>query len=354
MATPTSSETRRHAKGAKKASIWGTAIALGAGDEILLEGASGLDVPEVVRTPHRESDTPYIKQSSLGNIMPQDVVLPVQMRYELGRLGSLIAAIFGTAGVPTQQGTTAAYKHIFQWADGIDGTFFTYAEERPSKIFEAPAVKPFRLELSIADGLLKAALSMRANDCIDDSSVNTATQMDALTVPSDFLNTEIGFQQLSVKINAESAGDVASETAKVVSDLNVVLERGIEAGQHVAGSNKIREPREPEYGGIGNIVTLSFPEMSSDNNAFFQSYKAGTTQKMLIKFTGALIESTYYYDFALYLPRLKPLKPNYTVEELVRGGLPLEMEQAASAPTGMDYTRVYAEIINKLTTDYLA
>jgi hypothetical protein len=47
-------------------------------------------------------------------------------------------------------------------------------------------------------------------------------------------------------------------------------------------------------------------------------------------------------------------KPSYSFEEIIKSGITLQAQEASAAPTGMDYARVYAEIINKQTTDYLA
>ena len=358
MATPTSAESRLHARGFKKTAEWGTALALGALNEVLVvaPGFSGLDVPAQPIDPALESDTPFVKKSELLQIPPVDIAVPVRLRYEMGAIGSAIAMVYGTAGVPTKVSTTKAYKHIFQWKDEISGLFGVYAEERPSKIFEAPSVKPYRVEFNFSNGILMANVGMRCNNVIDNSTVNTATQVDALTLPATFFGAGVQamFAHAAVKMNAESGADVAEETALVLSDFNMVFERPLEAGQHVAGSNTIIEPLEEGQSGPGITVTLNFPRMSTVNNAFFQTFLAGTEQKLLIKLTGSLIEETYYHDLAFYFPRMKMQNPNYPVEEIVKSGLTLQAEQAAAAPTGMTYLRPYLEIINQQTTDYLA
>jgi hypothetical protein len=354
MAIPSTAERRFHAVGAAKGSEWGSAVAVGAGNEIKMEDASGLDVPEQAILPALESNTPYVKDSDLGLIAPVDITVPVRMRYEMGAIGSLIAALFGTAGVPVQEGETDAYKHTLQWADDVEDLFFTFVEERVSKIFEAASAKVFRLELNFADGILKANIGLRCNTVVDDSETNTGTETDALTVPSDFYGTTIKFTQASVKMNAESGGNVAEETALNVNDLTVVLERAIEGGVHVAGSETIIEPLEEGVPGPDTKITLSFPRMSTVNNAYFATFQAHTPQKMLIKLEGGEADTGKNYTFALYFPRLVMEKPSYSFEEIIKSGITLQAQEASAAPTGMDYARVYAEIINKQTTDYLA
>jgi len=355
MATPTAPQTRLHARGFKKsAQTWGTAEALGATDEVLLNGNSGLQPPTFPIIPTNESDQAFVKEADFGNQGPVEIAAPIDMRYEMGAAGRILAQIFGTAGVPTD--LTGAHKHTFQWKTDISALFGTWAEERAGKIFEVASAKPYKAEFSFADALLKAVLSMRGDSCIDNSAVNTLTQMDALTIPAEpFLNTRVRFKQGVVKMNAESGADVTAETALQVNDLTISFERPIDGGIHAVGSEKIIEPMEEGQSGHDLIsVKLSFPRMNAVNAAFFQTFTAETEQKMLIQFTGALITGALYYDIKFYFPRLRIKAPTYDAEEIVKGGLELIAEEAAAAPTGMTYAVPYMEIVNLQTTDYLA
>jgi len=352
MATPTGPDRKLYAAGFKKATPWGTAVALGATDEILLREASGIGPPEIPIIPLQESDHVFIKQSILGNVPPKDITIPAYMRYEMGALGRAIAMLFGTAGVPTD--LTGAYKHVLQWADGVT-LFGTYAEEFPGKIYEATSAMPFKLELGFADSLFTAALSLRCNTVIETSAVNTLTQMDALTLPATFRETVPTFQQVKVSMNAESGQALSEETPLVVSDLSIVYERPLETPSHVAGSATIPQPVCGAHeGGEKITVKLGFPRMNAINAAYFATFIAGTPQKLLLALTGAIISGVTSYDFRFYFPRLIMKNPSYTKDETIKAGLELIVEEAASNPTGMGYARPYAEIINTQSTDYLA
>src|SRR3972149_6259327 len=114
MATPTYPSRRYYAAATKRGTTWGTAVALGATNGILMLGDSGMK---------RSQD--YEQYPAIDQIIPKDGLLgpnkaveftpPINMQYELGPVGGWLAAIFGTAGAPAQQGATAAYKHIFQY-----------------------------------------------------------------------------------------------------------------------------------------------------------------------------------------------------------------------------------------------
>lgn len=351
MATPTIAERRLLAAGAAKGSDWGTAVALGANLGILIKSDGGMAAARnQPYLPAREADTPMPMGGDLGDIEPVDFNPEFVMRYDPGKLGTLIALLFGATGTPTQQGTTAAWLHKFQIADSFDGLFATFAIELPGKIYEVASAKIYGFELNVADGKLQGVLSLRGDTVIDNSSVNTATQMDALTYIDR--GNRIKFNQGSIKMNAESGGDVASETALEVSGLNVKYSRSPD-GEHVIGSDKIIQPRENEDTLI-TTVHLDFPRFNSVNAAFFQTCWAETPQKMLIAFSGALIEDTYNYELNLYFPRLKMIKPLPDWSDIVKNGLDLQAEEAASNPTGMEHTRPYLTLQNKQTTDYLA
>ena len=355
MATPTSPERRLHARGfVISADPWGTAEVLGATDEILLEGPSGLDVPPRVVDPALESNTPFIKNSDILNIPPQDIVLPVRMRYEWGALGRAIAMLFGTAGGPSQvEGT--AYLSQLSWKEDNAGLFGTYAEERVGLTYEAASAKPQKLELNFADGKLMAALTLRCDSCIDDSSTNDYTQMDALTLPSNIYDWGIVpmFSHASVKMNAQAGGDpVVNETALILDDFSVVYERPLEAGVHAAGSANIIEPIQEGISGMGIEVTLSFPRMSTINDDYFQELAAGTLKKMLIMFTGPTCSGSTAYDMGLYFPTMRPISVTYPDENIVKAGIVYRAEET-DTPTGFYVAVPHIRVTNKNQADYL-
>jgi hypothetical protein len=55
----------------------------------------------------------------------------------------------------------------------------------------------------------------------------------------------------------------------------------------------------------------------------------------------------------LYFPRLRMLMPEASYDEIVKNGIELVAEEAASNPTGMSYTRPYMTLVNKRSTNYL-
>lgn len=351
MGTPTGPERRFLAAGAKKASVWRTAVALGAGCGLNCKAITGF-VPSRDLIVAEEVDNPLAKAGALNVYKSPEFTVVSDMLYSPGALGTLIAMLFGTAGTPTTLDTSAR-KHTFQWADSNDGLFGTVAVEFPSKIYECPSAKPIEWVLkSASGGLVQSELKLKGNKIIDDSSVNTATEMDALTY--DERANYVKFEVQSVKMNDESGGNLSSESPLEVVSVEVSYKRQGYDSVNVSGYDDIKEPKEGGYPDIR--VKLKFPHMDSVNAGYLAKALAETTQKMMISYVSTVLAgaSTEYYSMKLYFPRLRMLCPEPSWEEIVSLGVELVAEEADTAPTGMSYKRPYVELVNKRTTDYLA
>lgn len=349
MTIPSMPQRRLLAAGAKKsAQSWGTAEALGAGYGLLLESDGGL-VRNQPYLPAKEADTPFILEGDLGPIDPVDFAPAFTQRYDPGALGILIAQLFGTAGSPGAVG--AGYAHILKWAEENYGEFCSFAVERVSKILEVPSAKPHMLDLNIADGLLKGTLGLRGDTVKNDSSVNTATEMDALTYADR--GNRIKFSELTVYLVNQSLGsDPDTTTAIVLSDVSLHFERPQDS-PHKAGSKSIIEPMENAHSVI--TITMTFPRMNAVNNAYFADFIAETEKKAYIWFAGAYLNgvSGQKYEFQFYFPRLRITNIDYPFDEIVPGTITLQAEEAASNPDGFGNTVPYLRIVNTRSTDYL-
>lgn len=348
MAIPSVPERRLMAAGFKKGAAWATALATGAGLGALLESDGGLTRTQPY-LPAVEADTPMVLEGDLGPIDPISFTPEFTMRYDPGGIGIAIASLFGTAGAPDNKGA-GAYRHAFQWADEIYGNFVTFAVEKRSKIFEVASAKPTAFDLSIADGLIKGSLAFIGNTLIDTSTVNTLTQMDAITYADR--GNRMKFSQAVVKMNDEAGGDVSGETALEISDMSIHYERPHDSPLK-AGSNFIIEPAENAHPII--TVDLTFPRMNTINNAYFTTdFIAEIEKKMEIIITGSLIGSTYYRYLELQFPRLRVVACDYTWDEVIPAHITLQAEEAASTPTGMSYARPHIYLENTASADYLA
>jgi hypothetical protein len=346
---PTSVERRLLRAGYKKATTWGTAVAMAAGDEIKVKSISGMTHSRDY-SPGQYANTPFVASGQLLDIKAPEPSLGGDLFFDPGALGVGIAQLFGTAGAPTVQGATTAQKHIFQWADLCAG-FGTLVKEVPGLLYECASWKPADLSIKVSGGKIAFELKGKGNTVIDSSAVNGATQSGLLTNGGN-IDTVIPFGVGPVKMNAASGADVAAATALVVSGLDIGFKRTYD-DVHAAGGYSIIEPRESGFPEIK--LKLDFPRYATDNSGLQAAMIAGTLQKVLIAFTSPLEAGTAYpYSLKFFFPSMRILTQNAPWEEIVKNGIELVAEQAAAAPTGMTYTRPYIELINKFATNYLA
>jgi len=349
MATPTGPERRFLAVGARKGADWGDALALGAGYGLPTRALAGFNVSRDYISAN-EADTPLPRTSNLDVIKPVDLTHSVDMLYDPGALGTLIALLMGTAGAPSLV-ETGVHKHTFQLADSAWGKFATIAAEFPGKIWECPSAKPMEWLLKASDrGFVTSELKLRGNTIIDDSIVNTATQMDALTYADR--ENRVLFRQNTVKMNAQAGGDVSAENALNVNGIEASIKRTGHDEPRGANGISILEPAEAGWPDIR--LKLNFPRFDTVSAAFFGSAEDEVYQKAIVMFEGVLAGAAAKYSLKLYLPRLRMLMPEGGWDEIVKVGVELVAEEASAAPTGMSYTRPYIELVNKQSTDYLA
>lgn len=342
-------ERRLNKSAWKKGFIWGTEIDVNVAGTGILPLNAG--VPKLGIPPIEEESAVSAFQSDVdqGDYPPVDFALDFDARYE--GLGPIIAQIFGTAGTPQQQDTTAAWLHTVQLANKIAGLFGTYATEKLDKIHVVPSVKPYKLTYSLSGGLIKVSINMRGDNVIDDSSI--ISSMSSVTT-ADKHNRILARQGL-FRMNAQSGAALTSPTDDIkVKNYTLEIERKLDTPDPEVGSRTIVEPREEGKPVVK--LTMEFNRMDTANKAYFSDWKAETEKKMDIKFTGALIESTYYYYKLFQFPRMKIEDIEYPDANVIPAKMILRGIEADSAPTGMTgITKpVQLDVMNKRTTDMLA
>ena len=348
MATPTGPTRRQYAQALKKGTTWGTAVAVGALDGVLAKDDGGFALKQTYDQ-YPAVDQIMAMDGALSLIGACDFAPSVDLQYEFGAWGRLLAAFFGTAGAPVQQGGTAGYLHTFQWAD-FPTNFFTYVQERPGKIWEIASAMPFKFSLKNDKALQTALITCRGNTLVDNSAVNTATQVDAITYADrgHFVN----FIEGAFWMNLQSGGALAIGDKVEISGFELSMERMVDAVP-VLGSSVIASPAEGEFPKA--TLKLTLPRATATNAAYMTAFQNMTAQKASFVFTGPLISGAVYYSFSLFFPRLKySVPPEIKLDPVLKNVLTFEIEAASAAPTGMTYARPYCQAINLQTTDYLA
>lgn len=319
--------------GAKKATVWGTPVALGANDGILI-------LPTTLK---KRADVDV--DDSLGNYFsvdgdPGQIVadgdIPMYLRYD--GCDIFLANFQGVAGAPTQQGATTAYAYIYKWLKALDGKFITFAKSMTHYVDEVPSLKVDGITIK---GEIGKALQLIVNTVpinkVHDSTVNTLATFANVTYFEKA--NRVMFSDGVFRMNDQS-GDALADGNKIYpASFELTAKRkqkGEYTGQYrTTGANPQDLIDEPTNNDTPEIrLKLQFPRHTGVT--YLNALGADTRKKMDITFTGALIESTYYRKFMLQFPHLQLASDDVADEKgIIKEPIELIVHGATAAPTGM-------------------
>jgi len=331
----------------KKAAVWGTAAAIGANTGImLLRDTLKKKRPSEV---DQSAGQAFARTADRGLIT---VAGDLEAWFRYDGLTDMLAQVFGTAGAPTQQGATAAYKHVLQLANNVDGKFGTYARDLVAQKQECPSLKLLGFDLVGEAGQpLKLTFPCVADDLLMPAVTNTSF---ASVTYRDRANRAL-YRQMVMRCNDQSGAALGAEDAIKPSGFTLSLRLPLK-GDHLSGNaDKIDEPTRDGEELPTLTLQLRFPKFNS--TAWVTALQGDTRKKLDLTFTGALIASPYYYTLALVIPHALLEETDTDVSGAGKIGNPVTFRllEAAAAPTGMTYTKPLAmELINTQTTDPLA
>lgn len=332
-----------------KAATWGTAVACGADNGILIN-------------PHTLKRTRQaLIDDSLGLYFPQNAVnaqvkcegdIPSYLRYD--GLDLLIALAMGTtAGAPTQQGATTAYDQTFSLADTLDGLFATFIVNNQVNIDEYTSAKITGFNLKGQVGKpLEIKFHTQVSDRIVNSTVNTSTTFANVT----FFETanRVLFGQSAFLMN--NASDVALASTNQVYPDSFELEFKRKMGGKYGVGTDMDIIDEPTNDGLPEItLKLEFPRYETDQ--YFADWDPMTQQKLQITFTGAEIVSPYNRSFQLQFPALQLSSVELPMSKgILKHPLQFNCLGALAAPAGMTgVTKPFqVNVTNRQSTDVLA
>jgi len=318
----------------KKASAWGTAVACGANDGILILPAS------------IKRDTSADVDDSLGLYFPQDGDLgaiktegdlPMYLRYDACDL--MLALVMGIAGAPAQQGSTTAYAYTIKPKSDIDSLFATYVQHMKNYIMEIPSMKISGFTLKGEAGkALTLTLKTIGFNKVYDSVINTTTTFNNVTYRES--RNRVKFAHGVFRMNAQSAAALGAGDAISPSSFELSFQRKLKGeytgGYHfTSGDNTQELIDEPTNDGPPDIsLKLDFPRHTSVT--YLTILGGDTRQKMDITFTGAVIAGAYNRQFKLQFPHLQLINDDPAdAAGIIKEPLEFKVYGALSAPTGM-------------------
>lgn len=316
----------------KKAAAWGTAVACGAGDGMLL-------LPTSVKR-----DAPLDVDDSLGQYFAKDGTpgavtvggdLPGYLRYDGCDL--LIALFMGTAGIPTlHAGGAASYDYVYDFAENIDGLFATFAKDLKNYVSEVPSIKVAGLTIKGETGKPLQLIAQVVGDNMVQDGTNTTVTMNNVTI-SEVAN-RIQFAQGVFRMNDRDAVALAAGDQIAPSSFELTASRKLSGtyGTYTTGGGNsqdlIDEPvndGRPEF-----TLKLQFPKHTSATR--LAELGADTRKKMDVTFTGQIIEGAIPRLFKIELPHLQMKSVDIVDEEgIIKEPVEFAVHAASSAPAGM-------------------
>ncbi len=337
--------------GAAVASTWGTAVALGAGHELLFNEESikfGVeDADDQVAGSVFSQGSSVTSWSAAGGLV-------ADLRYE-SNLETLVALVFGDETDPVQQGSTAAYLHKLHLADNLRGLFGTLAFFVPygassHHVKELTSAKVQSATFSgEGNGVVRAALELIG---APDLASTTNTSPSGLTFANE--QHRVLMRQGVFKINPQGDGDVDLTSPVDFSKFEIAVKRPMTDGKVAGSSGKIAEPYDDGFPEI--TLRLTLPNWN--DNTWDAAFAAETVQKATLKFTGPLIEDTYNYYVSWAFPQLKLVSepPSVGGPGNIAQELTFKAQKADQAPTGMSGVTLPVEMryMNKRTGGFFS
>lgn len=337
----------------KRMTIWGTARAMTSGDGLML------------RPTKIKKDSNVLVDDSLGKYHSMDGTpgaikvegdIEAYLRYDSHELP--LAMVLGTAGSPTQQGSTTAYLHTLKPATNTDGYFVTYCEDWKNYIREIPSLKITGFVIKGEVGKpVEISYKCIGIDKVHDSSTNTTSTFDYVT----FRETanRVMFAQGVFRMNAQTGSALSGTDVIYPSSFELTYQRKMAGvyGQYKSGGCVQDLIDEPTNDGLPEVkLKLTFPRHSA--TTYLAALKADTRQKMDITFTGAEIASPYNRSFVIWLPNIQLTGDDPQLElGIIKEPLEFVCHGASSAPSGMTACTdapLWVKLISQLATNPLA
>lgn len=316
---------------------WGTgtavATAVGAGDGFLIRDDLGIQLQQGYSFDDSAGQS-FIGSVQAGNTEAVRASIPMYLSYADTFYNVLWGAAFGTGGTsPSQVGTTTAYTNTFEPATSRTGQYFTIVRDKGQYIAEVPGAKCTGFELTFGEmGRGELAFNFIGDVEKSDSTINTATQVSALTFPA--AGQRAFMRQAVLRLNSQSGGALDSTAEIKFTALTVRLVETLDE-LHVGGQATLIEPEITDHVVIEMDVTM--PRFDAASDDFFAAHRDVSLYKGDLTITGPAIAGSNY-KLLFQFPNLSV--PSYQAPVPGGGGnvapsMKLRALSTTAAPTGM-------------------
>ncbi|MDP2319564.1 MAG: phage tail tube protein [Acidobacteriota bacterium] len=303
---------------------WGTssavATAVGAGDGHYVRDDLNIQLKQT-RVKDDTQAQGFIGSVQISKTEAIESAIPLFLHYMDLSLNPLWALAFGTGGTaPTQLSTSTAYTNTFEPATNKTGLYATIVRDKVQMVSEVPGAKFTGFTLKSGEnGRLEVDFQFIGDTEKSDSTINTATQISALTFPT--LGYRAFFSDLVFRVNAQAGGALAGSDALKITSITVTFKQPLDM-KIVGGQRVLIEPEEnamPEC-----TIDIVFARYDAASLAFFAAHRDGTRYKADITITGPAIGAlATTYGLLFQFPNLDV--PDYKA--------PIPGNASQSAPT---------------------
>ena len=317
--------------GLKKGVVWGTPVAAGAADGLLLTGEGlGAGAPEDLIA--EEAGVGFQQTSEAGDVNIEGT-LSGFLRYD-SALWRLIALGMGSASA-RQIAAATAYTHTLDFIDSLDGLFGTVAIDKGPEVWEFPGAKVIGFSISGEAGqpvTFEVTTRCDALNRNTASGANNNTTIAGVTYRSKALR--VLSRHLTFRLNAQSGSALASPADDLqITSFTLSVTRPHSA-DHVAGRQGIVEPTEDGM----PAVTLEFALPEYTDAAQLDRVVNHTALKADLTFdSGVDAGSGNNYTATVSLPQLILTGGDAAVSGPGKIGHSVSgrCEEAQTAPSGM-------------------
>lgn len=341
----------------EQGSAWGTAVAVGANDGLALlsfEDSGGqASLPD---------DTLLSAWGSAPDVGAEahDLTLSGYL-FAGGNCGRLFAYVMGTSGSPSSGGGTDE-SHTVTLSDSLTD-FATIAIRK-----RASTVKPWEYASAMCQSFtisgsqnerVRWSSTFVANALDRDSSTNTTTQIDAVTIPT--IRAVYRHPKATLAINAQGGSALASSDNVQVTDFEVTVRRPLarDFGTAAPSGSATDAVLLPCEDGLSE-VTLSFTLRDYSVETWIDAWGAETEYKARLTMpSGYTPSGGAELSWQLSFPRLvltdQPQAP-VTGPGRISHRVNMKGLVAASAPTGMTSITqpIHAVIVDEDSAAYLS
>jgi hypothetical protein len=313
----------------------GTAVAtaVGAGDGHRVRDDFGVQLQQNYSYDDSAGQN-FIGSVQLGNTAAVQAAIPMYLHYSDVFQNVLWALAFGTGGTaPVQIGTSTAYSNTFEPATSRTGLYATIVRDKVQYISEVPGAKCTGFELTFGEnGRAEITWNFIGDREVSDSSINTSTQITALTYPAQGLRAFM--RQAVLRLNSQSGGALSASDAVQFTAMRFSFVESMDE-YHVSGAASIIEPEIQDHLTVEMEITV--PRFNSATDAFFDAHRDVSQYKGDLTLTGPTI-GTSNYTLLFQFPNL--VVPTYSAPIPGGGGnstptFRLRALSTTTAPTGM-------------------